>query len=172
MPRSLRLQLATASCALALACVLTACGGGAPTAQQIASPTPSADTGASSLAITVAELPIANIGQSYTGILTASGSTGAVKWSIVSGALPTGVTLAGDTGAISGTPARSGVFTVAVRAADTVGTVTRNVTIHVSGNGTYYHQYAKPCKYNVKVTKVVAQGKVSTVTQTVTVTGN
>ena len=174
MPLLTRTRAAIAAITLSLALILTACGGGAPSAQQVGSPAPnsSSDTTSSSLAITTPQLPIGSLGQSYTGALNASGNTGAVKWSVLSGALPAGVTLAGDTGAISGTPMKSGVFTVAIQAADSVATVTRNVTMHVSGNGTYYHQYSKPGRYQVKVTRVDAQGNVSVAVQTITVSGN
>jgi putative Ig domain-containing protein len=160
----------TATLALALlACALIACGGAGSPAQ-IASPgavtTPS--TPATTLAISTTDLPIASMGQSYAAALNATGSTGAVKWSVLSGALPAGVSLA-ETGALSGTPIASGVFNVAVRASDSVASVSRTFTVHVSGNGTFYHRYTKPGVYNVTVTKTDAQGNTASATQTIVV---
>jgi putative Ig domain-containing protein len=54
----------------------------------------------------------------YAGLLRASGGTGTVTWSIVSGALPNGFTLDAASGAIAGTPIEIGTFTFAVMAAD------------------------------------------------------
>jgi hypothetical protein len=117
-------------------------------------------------------LPIGNLQQSYTAALSASGSNGAVRWSVLSGALPAGVSLAGDTGALTGTPTAAGVFNVSIQAADGTSSVTRAFTMHVSGNGTYYHQYTKPGTYNVRVTTVDSQGNTTTATQTVVIGSN
>ena len=159
----------TATLALALlACTLTACGGG--TAQQIASPGPvtAPSTPAATLAITTTDLPIATMGQSYAAVLNATGNTGAVKWTLASGALPAGVSLA-DTGALTGTPTSSGIFNIAVQAKDTASSVSRTLAVHVSGNGTFYHRYTKPGAYNITVTKTDAQGNTATATQTIVV---
>jgi hypothetical protein len=159
-----------------LTLALAACGGGT-TAQQFApqtptpTPTPPAtpSTPATTLAISTADLPIATMQQPYSANLAATGSTGAVKWTVLSGALPAGVTLASDTGALSGSPTASGIFNVSIQAADTVSSVTRSFAMHVSGNGMWYHQYAKPGTYNVRVTTTDAQGNVASTNQTVVV---
>lgn len=162
--------IATVAAAL-VALALTACGGGSP-AQQIASPSPvtNPSTPATSLTISTTDLPIATMGQSYAAALSATGNTGAVKWSLLSGVLPAGMALASDTGALTGTPAASGVFNVAVQAKDSAATVTRSLTLHVSGNGTFYHRYTTPGTYNITVTKTDAQGNTATATQTIVVT--
>lgn len=165
-------------------CALTACGGGNALPQQATNPTPSSNpapapgptTNPSSpgttLSIDTSQLPIGDLQQPYTASLSASGSNGAVKWSVLSGALPAGVSLAGDTGALSGTPTAAGVFNVSIQAADSGSSVSRALTMHVSGNGTYYHQYTKPGTYNVRVTTVDSQGNITSATQTVVIGSN
>jgi len=75
------------------------------------------------LTITTASLPDANVNAAYTSpALTASGGT-VSSWSLASGTLPAGLTLA-QNGIISGTPTQSGAFgfTVRANAADTSDT--------------------------------------------------
>ena len=60
------------------------------------------DAPAETLAVTTETLPPATVGVPYRVDLTATGS-GALTWSVTSGALPSGLALAAD-GAISGTP--------------------------------------------------------------------
>lgn len=68
--------------------------------------------------ITTPSLPEGSEGQSYAAQLAASGGLPPYTWSTTSGGLPPGLTLAG-TGAISGTPTTSGLFSFTVQAADT-----------------------------------------------------
>ncbi len=56
------------------------------------------------LSITTTTLPNGAEGQSYSTILAATGGVPPYRWSITSGSLPTGLSLNGSTGAISGTP--------------------------------------------------------------------
>ena len=56
------------------------------------------------LTITTTSLPTGNVGTSYTATLTATGGTTPYTWSISQGSLPPGLSLAGSTGIISGTP--------------------------------------------------------------------
>lgn len=67
--------------------------------------------------ITTPSLPEGSEGQSYAAQLAASGGLPPYTWSITSGSLPPGLTLAG-TGAISGTPTTSGLFSFTVQAED------------------------------------------------------
>ncbi len=73
-------------------------------------------------------------GQSYAQTLTSSGGTSPITWSIQTGTLPTGLSLAPATGVISGTVANtasSQTFTVA--ATDTTGAVgTASLTITIT----------------------------------------
>jgi Putative Ig domain len=162
--------LAVVGCLL-LVCVLSACGGGAPTLQATPTPTPtsSPSTPTSTLAISTSGLPIGTLGQAYAAALNTTGANGAVNWSVLSGALPAGVALASESGVITGTPTVTGVYNVSLQAADSVSSVSRSLSLHVSGNGTFYHQYTKAGTYNVKVTTVDAQGNTATATQTVVV---
>ena len=71
------------------------------------------------LTITTTALPAATVGAAYTATLTATGGTPPYSWSIASGSLPAGLTLAAGTGVISGTPTTTGTssFTVQVASA-------------------------------------------------------
>jgi hypothetical protein len=109
------------------------------------------------------------MGQTYAAVLNASGNNGPVRWAVLSGTLPAGVALASDSGVISGTPTAPGIFSVSLQAADGTSTVARALTLHVNGNGTFYHRYTKPGTYNVKVTTVDANGNTATAVQTAVV---
>ena len=73
-------------------------------------------TTSNALTITSATLAPATSGTAYSQAVTANGGTPAYTWSITSGTLPSGLTLAATTGVISGTPTATGIssFTVAV----------------------------------------------------------
>jgi len=58
------------------------------------------------------------VGTSYSATLTASNGTTPYKWSISSGSLPTGLTLAASTGVIAGTPTAAGTFSFGITATD------------------------------------------------------
>ena len=79
-------------------------------AQSTATSIAVAAASATTLAISSSTLPTGQAGVAYAGGLTASGGTLAYTWSISSGQLPAGLTLAATTGAISGTPNVSGAF--------------------------------------------------------------
>jgi len=85
---------------------------------------------APALAIATTTLPAATIGVPYSATLVATGGTGGYTWSIVSGSLPTGLTLNGTTGVISGTPTRSQSTSVKIRVRDSALTsVTKTLAI-------------------------------------------
>src|SRR5438270_581389 len=62
-------------------------------------------TTAPTFAISTAELPNGSIGTPYDQMLTATGGTGTLTWSVSSGSLATGLSLNAKTGEITGTPA-------------------------------------------------------------------
>lgn len=67
---------------------------------------------------TVTPLPGATQGAAYSQSLTASGGKPPYTWSITTGALPTGLTLNGSSGVISGTPTTTGAFAFSVHVSD------------------------------------------------------
>ena len=63
-------------------------------------------------------LPLAYAGIAYSNALTAGWGTKPYQWEIVSGALPDGLALAGDSGLITGIPTNAGTATFTVRVTD------------------------------------------------------
>ncbi|MCL2748263.1 MAG: putative Ig domain-containing protein, partial [Oscillospiraceae bacterium] len=70
--------------------------------------------------ITTVSLGYARLGSPYSGQLTAAGST-PMTWAVISGSLPTGLSLNANTGAITGVPLASGRFTFTVAATNIAG---------------------------------------------------
>jgi len=70
--------------------------------------------------ITTTKLPSGIVNKAYSTTFAANG-TPPITWSIIDGTLPTGLTLTASTGAISGTPTQSGIFSFTVRAANASG---------------------------------------------------
>ena len=93
---------------LVLGLLLAACGGsgGSSSGNVISPPT-----------ILSSTLPQASVSAAYSATLTASGGKTPYTWSLAQGSLPSGLSLNGATGVISGTPTASGMssFTVQVR---------------------------------------------------------
>lgn len=58
------------------------------------------------------------VGKPYSQTFTASGGTAPYAWTVVTGALPAGLTLNGSTGVVSGTPTTPGAFAFTLRATD------------------------------------------------------
>ncbi|MCL1875979.1 MAG: putative Ig domain-containing protein [Synergistaceae bacterium] len=81
--------------------------------------------------ITTSTLPGCIVGTSISIALSASGST-PITWSISGGSLPLGLILSTTTGVISGTPATTGTFSFTVKAANSVGSATKALSIVVS----------------------------------------
>lgn len=85
--------------------------------------------------ITTATLPNARVGQAYNQTLAATGAT-PITWSVTNGNLPQGLSLNTNTGAITGTPTTTGTFTFTVRAQNSLGNVTRQLSIVVDAAAT------------------------------------
>ena len=83
-------------------------------------------------AITTTTLAAATMGKEYRQQITATGGT-PITWSY-SGTLPDGITLAANTGILSGTPTQEGSFRFAVKATNSTGFSTRQMTLVVAGS--------------------------------------
>lgn len=70
------------------------------------------------LVLSPGTLPAITGGHPYSVTLSTSGHTGSVSYNVAGGALPAGLSLAGATGVISGTPTVSGAYFFSIRAVD------------------------------------------------------
>ncbi len=87
----------------------------------------------SSLTITPVTPPNGTVGTLYSLQLTATGGTAPYTWSVVSGSLPTPLTLSQGTGLISGTPNTAGKYNFTVQVQDASGAqFTEALTISVN----------------------------------------
>jgi hypothetical protein len=92
-----------------------------------------AATGA--LTVTTTSLPAGSQNVAYTTTLAASGGTTPYTWTIASGTLPTGLTLASGTGIISGTPTVAGTSNFTVRVTDaSLATATQALSLTINGS--------------------------------------
>src|SRR6185437_7869980 len=86
----------------------------------------------STLSITTTQLPSAQVGVLYKATLTATGGSTPYKWGLSSGSLPSGLSLASNTGVISGTPTMPGTFTFGVTVTDAASkSQTKSVTYSI-----------------------------------------
>jgi hypothetical protein len=80
-----------------------------------------------------ATLPASTINVSYSQTVSKTGGTGAATFAVTSGSLPTGLTLTGATGVLSGTPTAAGTYNFDVTATDTAGsTTTKSYTVIIN----------------------------------------
>ncbi len=87
--------------------------------QGIYSPSCPASPPTTQLEITTASLPNAPVGRAYSATLGAEGGTPPYSWSLIGGTqLPTGLSLAASTGAITGTPSVAGTASFTVQVTD------------------------------------------------------
>ncbi len=137
-----------ASGALPQGLTLSASGviSGSPTAATVSNFTVQASDGtetatqALSITVTVPPLTILTtslaggiVNVNYTQTLSASGGTGTYTWSITTGTLPAGLTLAASTGVIAGTPTTMGTSTFTVQVQDSTSTtVSKMLSIAVT----------------------------------------
>ena len=92
--------------------------------------------------ITTDTLPDGKVGEAYSQTLTATG-TAPITWSI-DGGLPAGLSLNKDTGEISGTPTTAGTSTFTVKATNSAGSNTKELSITITK--------AAPTEHTVTVT--------------------
>lgn len=90
------------------------------------------------LKIETSSTPAGTTGTGYSDTLVVTGGTQPYSWSIISGALPSGLSLNGSTGAISGTPSSAGLFGFTAQVADSSSpkqssTVALTISIVASG---------------------------------------
>ena len=81
-------------------------------------------------AIEITTSATVNLYQGASGsniVFTASGGTAPYSWDVVSGNLPAGLVLDGQTGTVSGTPAKPGIYTFTLQITDAIG-VSSSVT--------------------------------------------
>jgi len=75
------------------------------------------------LLITTGSLPVAQVNASYSQALAATGGRAPYTWSVLDGALPTGLLLAANSGVISGVVTASGPFSFTAQVVDADGRV-------------------------------------------------
>ncbi len=100
------------------------------------------ENAAAAPSITTDTLPDGKVGETYSQILTATG-TEPITWSI-SGELPKGLTLKETTGEISGTPTAEGTASFTVKATNSAGSNTKELSITIAK--------AAPTEYTITVT--------------------
>ena len=88
------------------------------------------ENAAAAPSITTDTLPDGKVGEAYSQILTATG-TEPITWSI-SGELPKGLTLKETTGEISGTPTAEGTASFTVKATNSAGSNTKELSITIT----------------------------------------
>jgi hypothetical protein len=90
----------------------------------------------SSLQFSTSSLRAGQVGATYSTMIQATGGTTPYHWTISSGALPAGLTLATTTGTVSGTPRTSGSSTFAAKVTDSTSptpqTATKSLTITIA----------------------------------------
>jgi uncharacterized repeat protein (TIGR03803 family)/YVTN family beta-propeller protein len=101
------------------------------------------NTATSSCSIVVSSLTLScptgtgQVGVAYSSALTATGGVAPYTFSIISGALPPGLTLNTSTGAITGTPTTTGTYSFTAQVVDSKGnTATASCSIVVTSAGT------------------------------------
>src|ERR1017187_3709252 len=110
------------------------------TAQVVDSTGSVAGTVAANCSITIPPTPIAlacasstgQVGFAYSSALVATGGIPPYTFSIISGALPAGLTLNPSTGAITGTPTTAGTFNFTAQVVDSTGTGAGTTTANCS----------------------------------------
>ena len=101
------------------------------------------ENAAAAPSITTSSLPDGKVGEAYSHTLSATGTT-PITWGIDSGNLPAGLTLDEATGEISGTPTAAGTASFTVKAENSAGSDTKELSIAIAK--------AAPTEHTVTVT--------------------
>ena len=101
------------------------------------------ENAAAAPSITTDTLPNGKVGEAYSHTLTATGTT-PITWSIDGGNLPADLSLNKDTGEISGTPTADGTAKFTVKAENSAGSDTKELSITITK--------AAPTEYTITVT--------------------
>ena len=91
--------------------------------------------------ITTDTLPNGKVGEAYSHTLTADGTT-PITWSISGSALPEGLTLNETTGEISGTPTAEGTAKFTVKAENSAGSDTKELSITITKDAPPAHEHS------------------------------
>ncbi len=86
---------------------------------------------ASPLTVNISSLPQGAVSVPYNGAFSVTGGVSPYTWSVASGQLPPGLSLAAGTGIVSGTPTASGNYSFAIKVIDS-GTSVQSETTTVS----------------------------------------
>ena len=89
------------------------------------------ENAAAAPSITTSSLPDGKVGEAYSQTLTANGTT-PITWNIIGGTLPESLTLNETTGKISGTPTAAGTASFTVKAENSAGSGTKELSITIT----------------------------------------
>ena len=99
------------------------------------------ENAAAAPSITTSSLSDGKVGEAYSQILTATGTT-PITWSFDGGNLPAGLSLNKDTGEISGTPTTAGTASFTVKAENSAGSVTKELSITITKAAPPSHEHS------------------------------
>lgn len=115
------------------------------------------------LSVSTTTLPNGTIGVAYSQTLAATGGTSPYTWAVTVGTLPAGLTLAGATGVISGTPttAATSTFTVTVTdASSATASQSLSITIAAAGVDTTPDPFSFTAQADVALSTVITSNSI------------